>query len=408
MAEDRRSARDDLAALRIDRDAVPLRQGPRLRGWLLVVLLGVAFAVASLVAWRMTLGRTPQVQVAFAERSAPGAAPAAGAVLTGSGYVVTGERYISLGVRVPSRIERFLVEEGEKVERGQVLVELDSRQYDAALDQARANVLRARANVDLARKELERARALVAKNVLSRADLDLKVNQLRVAEAEVAQYQAAVTRAEVDLEDTVVRAPTPGVILEKFKEVGEIAVPGGFEGSGELIRMANLADMRAELDVNEAELARVKLGQPAEVKPDAYTDRTYAAKVVKLYPQINRQKGTLKVEVRIEEPDEWLRPDMSVRIAFLADVQPAVAGEEVSVVLAPRDAVRSENGASFAWVVTGGKVRRQPIETAGERGGQIVVTKGLSGGEALVTSADAADLREGQRVEVPNAKQPAP
>jgi HlyD family secretion protein len=321
---------------------------------------------------------------------------------------VTGERYISLGVRVPSRIERFLVEEGEKVERGQVLVELDSRQYDAALDQARANVLRARANVDLARKELERARALVAKNVLSRADLDLKVNQLRVAEAEVAQYQAAVTRAEVDLEDTVVRAPTPGVILEKFKEVGEIAVPGGFEGSGELIRMANLADMRAELDVNEAELARVKLGQPAEVKPDAYTDRTYAAKVVKLYPQINRQKGTLKVEVRIEEPDEWLRPDMSVRIAFLEDVQPAVAGEEVSVVLAPRDAVRSENGASFAWVVTGGKVRRQPIETAGERGGQIVVTKGLSGGEALVTSADAADLREGQRVEVPNAKQPAP
>jgi HlyD family secretion protein len=408
MAEDRRSARDDLAALRIDRDAVPLRQGPRLRGWLLVVLLGVAFAVASLVAWRMTLGRTPQVQVAFAERSAPGAAPAAGAVLTGSGYVVTGERYISLGVRVPSRIERFLVEEGEKVERGQVLVELDSRQYDAALDQARANVLRARANVDLARKELERARALVARNVLSSADLDLKVNQLRVAEAEVAQYQAAVTRAEVDLEDTVVRAPTPGVILEKFKEVGEIAVPGGFEGSGELIRMANLADMRAELDVNEAELARVKLGQPAEVKPDAYTDRTYAAKVVKLYPQINRQKGTLKVEVRIEEPDEWLRPDMSVRIAFLADVQPAVAGEEVSVVLAPRDAVRSENGASFAWVVTGGKVRRQPIETAGERGGQIVVTKGLSGGEALVTSADAADLREGQRVEVPNAKQPAP
>jgi multidrug efflux pump subunit AcrA (membrane-fusion protein) len=219
MAEDRRSARDDLAALRIDRDAVPLRQGPRLRGWLLVVLLGVAFAVASLVAWRMTLGRTPQVQVAFAERSAPGAAPAAGAVLTGSGYVVTGERYISLGVRVPSRIERFLVEEGEKVERGQVLVELDSRQYDAALDQARANVLRARANVDLARKELERARALVAKNVLSRADLDLKVNQLRVAEAEVAQYQAAVTRAEVDLEDTVVR---PGPLRHQCERLRRV------------------------------------------------------------------------------------------------------------------------------------------------------------------------------------------
>ena len=401
MAEDRRAARDDLAALRIDRDAVPLRRPPRLRGWLLVALLGVAFAVASIAAWRMTIGRTPRVQVAIAQRSAPGAAPAAGAVLTGSGYVVTGDRYISLGVRVPSRIERYLVEEGQTVERGQALVQLDARQYDAALNQARASLLRARANVDLGKKELARARALVAKNVLSRADLDVKENQLRVAEADVAQLEATVAKAEVDLEDTVIRAPTPGVILEKFKEVGEIAVPGGFEGSGELIRMANLDDMRAELDVNEADLARVKLGQPAEVKPDAYTDRSYAAKVVKLYPQINRQKGTLKVEVRIEKPDAWLRPDMSVRVAFLEDVKPAAAGEpEVATVLAPKEAVRSENGASFVWVVTGGKVRRQAIETAGERGGQLVVTKGLAGGEALVTGGEVEGLREGQQVEL--------
>jgi HlyD family secretion protein len=399
MAEDRRAARDDLAALRIDRDAVPLRRGPRLGGWLLVVLLGVAFAIASGVAWRMTLGRTPQVQVAIATRSAPGSAPAAGAVLTGSGYVVTGERYISLGVRVPSRIERYLVQEGQTVEAGQALVQLDARQYAAALNQARANLLRARADVDLGRKELARSRALLAKGVTSQSELDIKVNQLRVAEAQVAQLEAAVASAEVDLEDTVIRAPTPGVILEKFKEVGEIAVPGGFEGSGELIRMANLDDMRAELDVNEAELSRVKLGQPAEVKPDAYSDRTYAARVVKLYPQINRQKGTLKVEVQIEKPDEWLRPDMSVRIAFLEDVKPAAAGEEeVAVVLAPKEAVRTENGASFAWVVTGGKVRRQPIETAGERGGMLVVTKGLAGGEALVTGGDVDDLSEGRSV----------
>ncbi len=72
--------------------------------------------------------------------------------------------------------------------------------------------------------------------------------------------------------------------------------------------------------------------------------------------------------------------------------------------LAPREAVRSEDGASFAWVVTSGGVRRQPVETAGERGAQLVVTKGLSGGEALVTGGDVEGLREGQRVEVPGGK----
>jgi len=405
--EDRRAAREDLAALRIDRAAVPLRGGPNWRRWLITAALTLGFAGASLAAWRMTIGRTPAVQVAFAQRSGPGAA-SAGAVLTGSGYVVTGERYISLGVRVPSRIERFLVEEGQHVEKGDALVQLDARQYEAALAQARANLLRARANADLARKELARARALIQQGVLSQADLDVRENQLRVAEADIAQIEAAITRAEVDLEDTVIRAPTSGVILEKFKEVGEIAVPGGFEGSGELIRMANLKDMRAELDVNEADLARITMGQAAEVKPDAYTDRSYKARVVKLYPQINRQKGTLKVEVGIENPDAWLRPDMSVRIAFLEDAQPAATGEVPSLVLAPREAVRTENGASFSWVVTSGRVRRQPIEIASERGAQIVVSKGLAGGEALVIGGDTDGLREGQRVEVPDASPSKP
>jgi RND family efflux transporter MFP subunit len=401
LDEPRRATRDDLAALRIDRDAIALRKPSPWRSWLLLAALLLLFAAGSYTTWRMTIGRTATVRVAIAERSAPGAAAPSASVLTGSGYVVTGERYISLGVRVPSRIERYLVEEGQKVEAGQSLVQLDARQYDAALAQARANLLRASANVDLERKELARARQLFQRNVLSRAELDLRENRLRVAEAEVAQLEAAVARAEVDLEDTVIRAPTAGVILEKFKEVGEIAVPGGFEGSGELIRMANLEDMRAELDVNEADLARLRVGQRAEVKPDAYPDRSYAARVVKLYPQINRQKGTLKVEVGIEGADEWLRPDMSVRIAFLADAPPAATGggEAPGVVLAPRDAIRADDGGSYAWVVTGGRLRRQPVATAGERGEQVVVTQGLAGGEALVVG-DAADLREGQQVAV--------
>jgi HlyD family secretion protein len=186
-----------------------------------------------------------------------------------------------------------------------------------------------------------------------------------------------------------------GVILAKLKEVGEIAVPGGFAGSGDLIRMANLDDLRAEVDVNESDLSRVKLEQAAEVVPDAFPDRRYAARVVKLYPQINRQKGTLKVEVRILEPDEALRPDMSVRIHFLGEPRPATPGE--AIVLAPRSAVRQADGAAFVWVVTDGRLRRQPVRTAEEMGDRVVVAEGLLGGEALVVG-EAADLAEGRAV----------
>jgi RND family efflux transporter MFP subunit len=401
MEAERRTARDDLQSLRIDREAAARTRAPRRR---LLPWAGLAMALlaALAVGLRLVLGGTPVVRVAYAERSTGGAAPAA-QVLTGSGYVVTGERYIALGVRVPSRIEEYLVEEGERVEQGQALVRLDARSYEAALREARASLLRARADVELQRKELTRAQELVERDVASRSDLDVRVNALRVAEAEVARLEAEIARREVDLEDTVVRAPTSGVILEKFKEVGEIAVPGGFEGSGELIRMANLEDLRAELDVNEADLARVKMGQAAEVVPDAYPDRRYTARVVKLYPQINRQKGTLKVEVGITNPDEWLRPDMSVRIAFLADAEPAGAGgaeAEGGVVLAPRAAVRGGESDPFAWVVTEGRLRRQALALAGPSGAdRVVVAQGLAGGEALVVG-EAEGLREGQAVEV--------
>jgi HlyD family secretion protein len=161
--------------------------------------------------------------------------------------------------------------------------------------------------------------------------------------------------------------------------------------------MANLDDLRAEVDVNEADLARVHLGQPAEVVPDAFQDRRYPAKVVKLYPQVNRQKGTLKVEAQILEPDDVLRPDMSVRVQFLAEAQPAEVGE--AVVLAPRAAVRQEGGAAYVWVVTAGRLRRQTVRTGTEMGQRIVVAEGLLGGEALVVGS-AEGLGEGRAVEV--------
>jgi RND family efflux transporter MFP subunit len=396
MAETR-TLRDELHSLRIDRKAAKARSGPPRWLWLGAAVLGLL--VAGFFAWRTTIGRTPLVQVAFAARSAPGAR-AAGPVLTGSGYVVTGEKYISIGVRVPGRVDAYLVDESERVVKGQPLVQLDRRDYDAALRQAEAALDLARATLELKGLEVERIRVLRSRDVASQAQLDVKESELRVAQAQVRQAEAEIAQARVNLDYTTLRAPTDGVILAKLKEVGEMAVPGGFAGSGDLIRMANLEDMRAEVDINEMDLAKIRLGQKAEVVPDAFPDRKYEAEVVKLYPQVNRQKGTLKVEVSIPEADEWLRPDTSVRIVFLEDAAPAQAGADAAVVTAPRAAVRADAGASFAWVVTEGRLRKQALVLGRELGDQIVVESGLLGGEALVIGDPGTALAEGQRVEV--------
>src|SRR5262245_15591138 len=254
MAAESERRREDLAALRIDRSAAPAAERPR---WLGIAYVGGAaavFVLLSALLWRATLGRVAEVDVAYAQVSGQGGAPTAAAVLSGSGYVVTGDRYISLGVRVPGRIEAYLVEEGQRVEKGQPLVKLDSRPFAAALAEARAALAEARAQVALATKELKRQEELRAHDVASQAAYDVKETQLDVARATVDRLSARVRQLELDVDDTVLRAPTGGIVLEKLKEVSEIAVPGGVAGSGDLIRLANTDELRGGLDLNESDL----------------------------------------------------------------------------------------------------------------------------------------------------------
>lgn len=251
-----------------------------------------------------------------------------------------------------------------------------------------------RADLALARSELRRGESLREEKVISDQELDVLRNRAAVAEATLERIGAEIDQARVNLEYTVLRAPSDGVVLAKLKEVGEIAVPGGFAGSGDLVRMANLSDMRAEVDVNEADLGRVRLGGAATITPDAYPETRYDARVVKLYPQVNRQKGTLRVEVQIQDPDERLLPDMSARITFLASAPERTAGGPAPVSIAD-GAIRVEEGESFVWAVEDGLVRRIPIEVIARSGGRTRVT-GLSGGEALVVGL--VDLREGSSV----------
>jgi RND family efflux transporter MFP subunit len=384
----------DLRALRIDRTdeelAVPRRRPLR---WVLGVL---GLLVIAWIASRALGTRVTEVQTAPAVVHA-GDAPVRGAVLSGTGYVVTGEKYIAIGVRVAGRIERYHADEGESVRAGDPLVTIDDRDYRARLDKAEAALATARANLTLHASELRRAERLHRGGIIGTQELEQKQNQEAVDRARIAELEAEVALARVELDYTILRAPRDGVILAKLKEVGEIAVPGGFAGSGDLIRMANLDDMRAEVDVNESDLSRVRLGQDAEVVPDAYPDARYAAKVVKLYPQVNRQKGTLKVEVQVQNADARLLPDMSVRVNFLAEAKPAAPG--AAVVLAPRTALRRDDAGSYVWLVDDERARRRAVTVGTELGDQVQVTDGLTGGERLVVG-DATTLADGAPVKV--------
>ena len=392
MAETAEELREKLGTLRLERAPIRPRRGPR--RWVLAAV-GAAIVLVALLGYRLLAPRAVPVEVARASVPDSGT-PDAVAVVSGAGYVVSADRYISIGVRVAGRIDRYFVEEGDRVEPGQELVQLDPRDYQASVKRAEAALAVARANAALKAQQLTRARSLAGSGVISREELDLRMAEANATAASVQQAEAELAAERLSLDYTTLRAPRHGVILAKLKEVGEIAVPGGFSGSGDLIRMANLEDLRGQVDITESDLAKVHMGQRAAVIPDAYPDRHYRAVVAKLYPQVDRQKGTLRVEVRIEQPDDALWPDMSVRITFLEALEPTPGRTPV---LVPRRAIQGGDAGPFAWVVVGEHVRSTPLTLGRDFGDQIQVTSGLTGNETVVVSEREA-LHDGQAVVV--------
>lgn len=392
----------DLEALRMNRsgDAAPVRRRRPGRGRRIALTLAVLVALVLAAAWGLA-GRTRPVTVARA-RVGDASAAASVPVLSAAGYVVPGDKIVEIGCRVPGRVARFLVDEGDRVAAGQLLVELDPRPFRHALEQAEAVLASSRARLALARHELARGRNLERKDFLSPQELDRRMNEEQSAAAAVEGAEAAVASAKLDLEDSALRAPTPGIVLAKLKEAGEIAVPGGFAGSGDLVRLANMEDVRAEVDVNESDLARIRIGQRAEVTPDAFPEVHFPATVVRLDPQVDRQKGTLKIEAKLAESDARLLPDMSARVSFLAD--PESVAFQGPVVLLPTAAVRrAVDGRSYVWVVEGGRARQTFIDTAGLVGEDVRVVKGLAGGEEVVVGEPPE--KDGERV-TPAAEEP--
>lgn len=317
------------------------------------------------------------VQVTSPQLAAP---PQGAQSLTAAGYIVP-KKKVELGSKIVGRLAHLGVEEGDVVARGQVIARLEDneiraqlRQAEAALqlaqakyaeisagsrpeeiEQQRASLEQAEANLKAAKANLERFRKLYEKEIVSVQELETVQNQhqvrlaeykgaqeklkllaagprpetLSIARAEIQQAQAQVEFYRTLLENTVIRSPITGVVVEKLAEVGEIVAPNTaaeVSRSG-IVTIASFADMRAEVDVNESDLVKLRLNQAADIVLDGLPDRTYRGLLAKIHPQANRQKGAFKIEVAVLDPDDKLRPEMSAKVVFkqvdpLTDSQP--------------------------------------------------------------------------------------
>jgi len=399
---------DLLNELRIDRgaDRPPRR---RVRLYAVAALVILVAGAGAWLAWART--RPPVVQTAVARAAGQGAG--AGSVLDASGYV-TARRQATVSAKITGKVTEVLIEEGMRVREGAVLARLDDTEARAQLGLTRAQLVAARSQLAEVRAQLVQAerdharqqelydRQLIAPQSLDAALAQRDTLRARLAATEeqvkVAQESQAV--AQVQLDNTVIRAPFSGVVVAKSAQPGEMISPisagGGFTRTG-IGTIVDMDSLEIQVDVNEAYINRVTPGQPVEATLNAYPDWKIPGDVIAIIPTADRSKATVKVRIAIKLKDERIVPDMGARVGFL-DPKPATAAAPAAPsVLVPAEAVRTDGAGSVIFVYTNGKVERRSVTLGPDASGQRRVLSGLRDGERVVL-APAPTLADGQSV----------
>lgn len=452
---------DDLQSLRIDRsqrggsggDGEPPAWARRyiIGGVALILLLGVCAVV-----YRALSSDAPEVQVVRASAET-GGNDAGATVLSATGYIVA-HHTINVNSKVTGRLKWIGVEKGDKVKEGQVLVRLEDDEFRAAYEQAKGAVENARAyleelqhgsrpeeiqeaqhNLDEARATLtndkltlDRTKELAAAGVVSKQQFDdatgkfeadqQRANSLQKAfelshigprQEEIARAQGALVQAQgqldyaqSQLDATVIRAPVTGTILDRTAEKGELitaqfasAAAGGPQGS--VVSLADLNDLQVELDIAQADFARLSPSQKAIVTTDTYPDKQYDGQIAQISPEANRQKATVQVKVQVLNPGKYpeiqLRPEMNATVKFLANDTPKTDKGPTGVFV-PSTAMRDVDGKKLVYIAFNGKAVAREIHIVSQRSDGALVS-GLVGGENVIINAPAT-LKDGDKIKI--------
>ena len=345
---------------------------------------------------------------------------------------------MELTAQAAGRVEQVAVREGHRVQRGELLAQIDDREARSAVAEARAAAAQASgrveqlrevsavvaaerlreadANFARAQSELARLESLAEAGAVAGRDVEEARRALdvaaaarssaraqqqgaaaqgvdaRVAESALRESEARLAAAQVRLAQTRVVASQPGVVLVRQVERGDIVRVGDT-----LFELAGDGETEIVIEPDERNLAWLRVGQKGKASADAYPDQVFDAAIAYIAPAVDRQRGSIEVRLRVPDPPDTLRPDMTVSV----DLTVASTKNALTV---PTDAIRAAaSAAPWVVVVDGGRVVRRDVTLGISGEGQSAIASGVSEGD-LVGLAAAPALEPGQRVRVQEAR----
>jgi len=298
---------------------------------------------------------------------------------------------INLTPDVGGKIARILVEEGDRVKKGQVVAELDTRAVRLQLEQAEAALAVAEANYKDAKKNMERMEKLIQEKAVSDQQFEKVRLAFEAAEAQRQQAQAALNLARYNLTVSLMKAPFRGVVASKNAEVGDVINPmmGGFSPTSGVLTLMNYERVKIVIDVSHKDIVHIKKGQPALLRVSAFPEKTFEGRVTMVNVTADPLARKFKVEVVVDNPDLVLRPNT------FGEVLIEVSSKEDALVI-PQKAILEGN---YVFVANDNRVEKRNIILGMQNAELVEVIKGLEEGEMVVVEGNYG-LEDGVRIDI--------
>ncbi len=302
----------------------------------ILIILGVILVVAVIIVVNVFKSgeKTYQVQAEKVEKSD------ITSIVTANGRIVP-RTDVKISAYVPAKIVKLPVEEGDVVKEGQLLVQLDDTEYKAAVNQTKAQLASAKASREQAQLNYNRQKELFEKKLSAKEQYDMAKTDLDLAKARYEQALASLDQAQYNLSKTTMTSPMDGIVTSLNAEVGEIVMIGTMNNPGTVIMtVSDMSEIETEVEVDETDIAEVKMGQEAEIKIDAFPDTTFRGKVTEIghtarISGLGTQDQVTNFLVKVMLLDELprIRPGMSASVDITANYRPDVLNVPIQAVV---------------------------------------------------------------------------
>ncbi len=359
------------------------------------IVIVAAIAVMVVINLNKSRGKTTEVTTTTVERGS------LTRTVSGSGYIQP-EVDVQISARISAEIMKLHVEEGDVVEKGQLLVELDSQFYEANKEKAESGVMSAQASLKKSEADYKRVEGLFKQSLASQADLDAIEAERMLSQSQVRQAQASLREADDNLNKTRLLAPMNGVVTRLNKEEGEIAVGSQFQADP-VMTVSDLTRMEVLSEIDENDVVLVSLGDSTKIEVDAIPEKILDGVVSEIaHEATTRGRGTqeqvtnFEVKIAVTSKVDELRPGMSCTVDISTETRDSVLYVPIQCVTMrdvepdSAEAAKAEEvqkKRQVVFVVDDGAAKVVPIETGISDDTNIEIVSGLQEGQQVVSGS---------------------